>query len=73
MTRAIGAGLERRINRWAARIRIPKDVSHHFNNKVSFWNGFETTKQGIVAARSKPIIQEWKELIAVARRKKRVR
>ena len=52
-------------------MRIPKDARHHFNNKVSFWKSLETTKQGIAAARAEPIIEEWKKLIAVARRKEK--
>ena len=69
LARKIGAGVERMYNIWKVKKRTPNDVRHHFNNKVTFSKSLETTNYAIAVSRAEPIMQEWEELIAVARRK----
>ena len=72
MTKHIGPGVERLYNTWRVRKRIPTDVRKHFNNKLVFSKSLETTNYAIAVSRAEPIMQEWKELIAVARIKEKV-
>ena len=69
LARKIGAGVERIYNLWKVKKRIPNDVRHHFNNKVTFSKSLETTNYAIAVSRAEPIMQDWEELISVARRK----
>ena len=68
MTRKIGAGLYQNYNAWYVRKMIPKELQIYFGNKRYLFKNLETTSQGVAVGRAKPIMQEWKDLIATARR-----
>ena len=69
MTRKIGAGLYQNYNAWYVRKVIPKELRVYFDNKRYLFKNLETISQGVVIGRAEPIMQDWKDLIATARRK----
>ena len=69
MTRKIGAGLYQNYNVWYVRKVIPKELRVYFDNKGYLFKNLETTSQVVAVGRAEPIMQEWKDLIAAARRK----
>ena len=48
---------------------IPKELRVYFDNKGYLFKNLETTSQVVAVGRAEPIMQEWKDLIAAARRK----
>ena len=63
-------GLKKRRRLWYAEKRIPADVKDHFG-KARFSKSVQTDNIAIAQQRSKPLLQEWADLIQSARRKNR--
>ena len=47
---------------------IPKEIRVYIDNKRYLFKNLETISQGVVIGRAEPIMQDWKDLIATARR-----
>ena len=71
MTRNLGQGLEKKYNAWYFRKRIPADVRSHFEGKATLFQNLETTKYAIAVDRAPKGLDNWKQLIQLARKKNR--
>lgn len=59
--------IEKRFNTWLATLDIPAGVRAHFGGKRRFVKSLETSSESVALRRVRPLVAEWRQLIAEAR------
>ncbi|MCZ6466970.1 MAG: tyrosine-type recombinase/integrase [Alphaproteobacteria bacterium] len=59
--------IEKRFNTWLGTLDIPKDVRAHFGGKRRFVKSLEVSSESDALRRVRPLVAEWRQLIAEAR------